>query len=97
MYFRHYKGGEYYLLDITRSGVNKKRAKKYLIATHTETNEEMKVYMYDGAFHVESSDTFVLYIDANGRYWLRPLGMFFEMVEVDGKEVPRFYPIYRYS
>ncbi|AYB60696.1 DUF1653 domain-containing protein [Ralstonia solanacearum] len=30
---------------------------------------------------------------ANGTVWVRPSAMFHEMVEVDGRQVPRFAPI----
>lgn len=45
------------------------------IGTHTETGERFVVYK-------------ALYGD--GAIWLRPLSMFIETVEVDGKIVPRF-------
>jgi hypothetical protein len=49
-------------------------------AHHTETNEEVVVYraLYD-------SDEF-----GNKALWVRPLKMFLEEVEVNGKVVPRF-------
>lgn len=58
--YRHYKGGEYHLLEI---------------ATHSETEELMAVYrpMY-----------------GEGALWVRPLAMWQEEVEVDGKALPRF-------
>ncbi len=45
------------------------------IATHSETEEKLAVYR-------------PLYGDQN--LWVRPLAMFLERVEVDGKEIPRF-------
>lgn len=45
------------------------------IAKHSETLEELVVYR-------------ALY--GEGQLWVRPLRMFLEMVEVDGKFVPRF-------
>ncbi|MFH2063275.1 MAG: DUF1653 domain-containing protein [bacterium] len=45
------------------------------VARHSETLEEMVVYR-------------ALYGD--GQIWVRPLEMFFEEVEVDGRKVPRF-------
>lgn len=44
------------------------------IATHSETAERLVVYR-------STSD---------GRVWVRPEGMFYGGVEVDGKVVPRF-------
>lgn len=32
----------------------------------------------------------IIYRAADGRLWLRPRAVFFEMVEVDGQQVPRF-------
>lgn len=45
------------------------------IGTHTETGEHFVVYK-------------ALYGD--GQVWLRPVSMFKETVEVDGKSMPRF-------
>lgn len=45
------------------------------IATHSETGEKMVIYR-------------TLY--GNYDLWVRPEAMFTEMVEVDGKKVPRF-------
>lgn len=45
------------------------------IAKHSETLEEMVVYR-------------ALY--GEGELWVRPLKMFVEMVEIDGKKKPRF-------
>lgn len=35
----------------------------------------------------------IVYRAQNGTIWARPKAVFFEMVEVDGKAVPRFAPI----
>lgn len=35
----------------------------------------------------------IVYRSADGSIWIRPKDVFFEMVEVDGKLVPRFAPI----
>lgn len=56
------------------------KGKKYLVlgvAKHSETLEELVVYV-------------TLYENAEGPIWVRPLTMFIENVEVDGKSVPRF-------
>ena len=45
------------------------------VATHSETREKLVVYQ-------------TLYGDFD--YWVRPLDMFLESVEVDGRQVPRF-------
>jgi hypothetical protein len=54
------------------------KGKQYIVigvARHSETEEELVVYRKD--------------YDDHG-LWVRPLGMFMESVEVDGKLVPRF-------
>lgn len=45
------------------------------VAKHSETLEEMVVYK-------------ALY--GEGQTWVRPLAMFLEEVEIDGKKIPRF-------
>ena len=44
------------------------------------------------ARHSETEEELVVYRCLYGEYgvWVRPIGMFDEMVTVDGKEVPRF-------
>ena len=58
--YRHFKGGEYEVIDI---------------AYHSETGEEMVVYK-------------ALYGDE--KLWVRPVSMWNEIVERDGKKVSRF-------
>lgn len=58
--YRHYKGGEYQVIDVAR---------------HSETEELMVVYR-------------PLY--GERELWVRPLAMFLESVEIDGKTIPRF-------
>lgn len=57
--YRHYKGGVYEVLGVSR---------------HSETLEELVVYR----------------AQRDGSLWVRPLAMFLETVEVDGRTVPRF-------
>ncbi len=52
-----------------------KEYKVLALATHTETLEKMVVYQ---ALYGEEA------------VWVRPLAMFMEMVEIDGKKIPRF-------
>jgi hypothetical protein len=35
----------------------------------------------------------VVYRAANGTVWIRPRSVFFELVEVDGRQIPRFAPV----
>lgn len=35
----------------------------------------------------------IVYRAANGSIWARPKDVFFELVDVDGQQVPRFAPI----
>lgn len=46
----------------------------------------------DLATHSETEETLVVYRPLYGQQalWVRPLDMFTEMIEVNGKEVPRF-------
>ncbi|GAA6153098.1 DUF1653 domain-containing protein [Pseudoteredinibacter isoporae] len=58
--YRHYKGQDYWVIDVAR---------------HSETEEELVVYR-------------CLYGDYS--LWVRPLSMFTETVDIDGKTIPRF-------
>jgi hypothetical protein len=43
---------------------------------------------------LESDHTpMIVYRAANGTVWIRPRTVFFELVEVDGQQVPRFAPV----
>ncbi|MGZ5201482.1 MAG: DUF1653 domain-containing protein [Telluria sp.] len=43
---------------------------------------------------LESDHTpLIVYRAANGTVWVRPKSVFFELVEVGGKQVPRFAPV----
>ena len=47
------------------------------------------------ANHTETMEKYVVYRALYGTYelWVRPLAMFMEMVELNGKSVPRFQKI----
>jgi cyclomaltodextrinase / maltogenic alpha-amylase / neopullulanase len=53
------------------------------------------------AFHSELLEEFVLYRHMPGEhgggahFWVRPLSMFFEKIEWEGKKVPRFTPLHK--
>ncbi len=51
--------------------------KVHFVAKHSETLEDFVVY--------ES-----LYENETSKFWVRPLSMFEEIVEVEGQKVPRF-------
>lgn len=58
------------------------KGKRYEVigtAFHSETQEVLVVYkmLYEGSH-------------PKGTLWVRPLGMFIESVELDGKSIPRF-------
>ncbi len=56
------------------------------VAHHSETLEEMVVYK------TLSKKEGILF--EKGSIWVRPLGMFIEEIEIDGKHVPRFRFLY---
>ncbi|MEK7176572.1 MAG: DUF1653 domain-containing protein [Patescibacteria group bacterium] len=49
----------------------------HFVAKHSETLEDLVVYE-------------ALYENPKSKFWARPLSMFEELVEIDGKKVPRF-------
>lgn len=51
--------------------------KVHFIAKHSETLEDMVVYE-------------ALYNNEKSKYWIRPVNMFNEQVEINGQKVPRF-------
>ncbi len=67
--------------DLVLGGVYQHyKGKNYIvkdIARHSETLEHLVVYE-------------CLYDNPAGKLWVRPLGMFLETVEVEGKTIPRF-------
>ena len=52
--------------------------------------------VFGTALHSETKEEFVLYKHLTGKYageknyWVRPLDMFLEDIEVNGKKIPRF-------
>lgn len=67
--------------DLVLGGVYQHyKGKNYLVrdlARHSETMEWMVLYE-------------CLYENEEGRLWVRPLKMFLETIQIDGKTVPRF-------
>ncbi len=51
--------------------------KMHFIAKHSESLEDMVVYE-------------ALYDNPKSKYWVRPITMFEEIVNIDNKQVPRF-------
>lgn len=49
------------------------------MAVHSETLEEFVAYKHVTGVH-----------SGEGHYWIRPVKMFLEEIEVDGKKMPRF-------
>lgn len=47
------------------------------------------------AFHSETQEQLVVYrpLYEEGKLWVRPLSMFIERINVDGKQVQRFEPV----
>jgi hypothetical protein len=72
--YRHYKGKNYEVIDVAR---------------HSETQEVLVVYkaLYETKFG-EAPGTESPW--GKEILWVRPLAMFSEHVNVDGKSVPRF-------
>ncbi len=65
--------------------------KKIHVGALYEHYKKIKVKVIDVALHSETQEPYVVYIHLDdGRTWIRPLDMFNEMVNVDGKKVPRF-------
>jgi len=50
-------------------------------------------HVCDAILESDPSVTMVVYRAANGTIWTRPRTVFFELVEVDGRQVPRFDPL----
>ncbi len=49
-------------------------------------------FLYIGR-HSETEEWLVVYQNAAMDIWVRPYGMFFETINVDGKQIERFTPI----
>lgn len=41
----------------------------------------------------DPSVTMIVYRAANGTIWTRPASVFFELIELEGRQAPRFAPI----
>lgn len=69
--------------------------------TETPMENGMRFRHYKGEIYelvceavMEADHTpLIVYKAANGSIWCRPKSVFFEMVEVDGKQVQRFTPL----
>lgn len=84
MFYRHYKGGIYYSLGVTsRNNDISLYMNGYIKAIHTEDEVSMSVLMKDNRFYVttEKYSNHMLYIDINGKFWLRPKDMFHGVLE----------------
>jgi len=59
------------------------------IYTHYKGNEYEVI---DTVIHSETKELLVLYkpLTSSSKLWVRPYKMFFEMINIDGKGVPRF-------
>lgn len=57
---------------------------------HSKSGKEYEVLGI--GFHSETQEQLVIYraLYGEGQFWVRPLNMFLEIVEVEGKKVPRF-------
>lgn len=52
------------------------------------------LYELVGEATLESDLTpMMVYRAANGTLWVRPKAVFFELVELDGQQIPRFAPL----
>lgn len=73
--------------------MKKSALKKPLIRAGTYQHYKGNLYKVIGiAHHSETHDLMVVYRSQSDEYnlWVRPFEMFKEMVEVEGKKVPRF-------
>ncbi|WP_174246415.1 DUF1653 domain-containing protein [Burkholderia sp. L27(2015)] len=50
-------------------------------------------FVCEATLESDPSVTMIVYRAYDGRIWTRPSTVFFEMVEVDGQQVPRFAPL----
>jgi hypothetical protein len=57
---------------------------------HSKSGKEYEVLGI--GLHSETQEQLVIYraLYGEGQLWIRPLNMFLEIVEVEGKKVPRF-------
>lgn len=59
------------------------------LGKYKHSKKGMIVEVLGVAKHSETLEDLVLY-KHDGNFWVRPLEMFFDEVEIDGKKVPRF-------
>lgn len=97
---RHYKGGMYWFLGVTlpKTTMLMRNVTSTQQVFHTEDEKWITLYnTSSGVCFTDYDEYFVLYQsheDEDAKHlYARPVKMFFEHVEVDGKFVPRFEAI----
>ncbi|PEV64103.1 DUF1653 domain-containing protein [Bacillus thuringiensis] len=106
MIYQHYKGGYYNVLQkpvsVRETYLGEQFGREQVfIAKHTETEEEIPVYLtkwsegyglnfYSVDKQYVMEKPLILYEGIKGEKWLRPLSMFLEHVEFEGRYVERF-------
>jgi len=50
-------------------------------------------FVCEAKLEADPDVTMIVYKSADGSIWTRPITVFFEQVELEGKSVPRFAPI----
>lgn len=93
-YIEHYKGGEYrFLADVLPAyeRIGDILPERVVNAKHTETGDIVTIGVYVNGFISNTSDSLVVYQDADGSFWARPSDMFYGFVELNENErVQRF-------
>lgn len=77
------KGFYYHYKHDPNGSVNNYSYEVVAVGTHTETKEKFVIYC--SLYQTENQ--------GGANYWLRPLEMFMENIEKDGKTFPRFQKI----